>query len=164
MLPGRSFACSHKQHNGEYGCIFCLNPGVGNGPSRYWPDIHWPLRTEEIYKQQLVDKGQQKIYMGLKDKCLLSEFAPYPTCELIDDMHCDDGGIVKHLLTFYQSTDNGGYLSPGRFSQINKLLKKARYPREIKNGPKPLGTMHYWATHEFRTFFHSTAIYVFKDQ
>ena len=24
--------------------------------------------------------------------------------------------------------------------------------------------MHYWATHEFRTFFHSTAIYVFKDQ
>ena len=43
--PSRSFACSHKQHNGEHGCIFCLNPGVGNGPSRYWPDIGWPLRT-----------------------------------------------------------------------------------------------------------------------
>ena len=102
--------------------------------------------------------------MGLKDKCFLAEFAPYPTCELIDDMHCDDGGIVKHLLTLYQSTDNDAYLSPGHLSQINKLLTKARYPREIKNGPKPLGTMHYWATHEFRTFFHFPAIYVFKDQ
>ena len=67
--PGRSSACSHKQHNDEHGCIFCLNPGVGNGGTRYWPGIDYPLRTEEIYKQQLKDKGPAKTHMGLKDKC-----------------------------------------------------------------------------------------------
>ena len=72
-----------------------------------------------------------KSHMGLKDKCFLSEFAPYPRCELIDDMHCNDGGIGKHLLTFYFST---------------------------------VESMHYWSTHEFRTLFHQSVIYAFKDQ
>ena len=89
--------------------------------------------------------------MGLKNKCFIAEFASFQTYELIDDMLCDDGGIVKHLLTLCQSTNNDAYLSPGHLSQINKLLTKAMYPREIKNGPKPLGTMHYCATHDFRT-------------
>ena len=43
--------------------------------------------------------------MGLKDKCFLAEFAPYPTCELIDDMHCDDGGIVDFTFIDFISVD-----------------------------------------------------------
>ena len=140
--PGRSSACSHKQHNGEHGCIFCLNPGVGNGGTRYWPGIDYPLRTEEIYKQQLKDKSPAKTHIGSKDKCFLSEFAPYPRCDLIDDMRCNDGGVGKHLLTLYFSTAYPAYLAPCYISQINKILIKARYPREIKNGPKPLKSMH----------------------
>ena len=26
--PGRAKICSHKQHNGKLGCIFCLNEGI----------------------------------------------------------------------------------------------------------------------------------------
>ena len=29
--PGRSEVCSHKQHNGLFGCIYCLNPGIQAG-------------------------------------------------------------------------------------------------------------------------------------
>ena len=29
--PERSSSCGHKQHNGLYGCIYCMNPGLTIG-------------------------------------------------------------------------------------------------------------------------------------
>ena len=79
------------QFNGQYGCFHCLNPGELSGQySRIYKYIpNTELRTNHIYLNK-VDKAfrTNKMYYGIKGKCVLSNYIPCPERALIDYMHC----------------------------------------------------------------------------
>jgi len=74
--PGRAKTCSHKQHNGAFGCIFCLNEGLVIRRTRSYPGETLIIRTLQIYEDQFQLVGPIA-YQGIKERCFLSEFAPF---------------------------------------------------------------------------------------
>ncbi len=49
--PGRAKTCYCKQHNGRFGCLFCLNEGVSIGRnSRCWPGINSHKNTRTLQR------------------------------------------------------------------------------------------------------------------
>ena len=94
-------------------------------------------------------------FEGNKDRYFFSDLAPYPDCELADDMHANDEGCCKQFLTLWFSSINNKYCFYllNRIHQINKLLLRVKYPRLIKNSQKPFLSYFYWSAHEYRTFF-----------
>jgi hypothetical protein len=65
--PGRAKTCYCKQHNGRFGCLFCLNEGMSIGRNlRCWPGINSQLRTHELYKDHVQLSAPTTAFKGIE--------------------------------------------------------------------------------------------------
>lgn len=62
-LPARAILMNMKQFNGEYGCLYCENPGTttpGKHLHRYWPRTASSIRNHDSLLENAVDAVQNK--------------------------------------------------------------------------------------------------------
>lgn len=103
-LPGLASIANITQFNGEYGCPFCLHPGiqiqVGRGTARKYPilrDANIDKRTDSHYRQCL--RSCTKIF-GIKGPSHLFTHLRMPEDIVFDAMHSLYEGVAKQYLLF----------------------------------------------------------------
>lgn len=124
-LPGLASICNVTQYNGEYGCPYCLHPGVqiavGHGSSRKYPFVSdIPLRTDHHYRDCLtsVSETGRKVF-GVKGPSPLFQILKYPDDVVFDSMHAFYEGVAKQFLMF--STTMSVIRHPLKFASRSKL-------------------------------------------
>ena len=75
-----------------------------------------------------------------------------PQDALIDDMHCADEGVTKHLLKlwFRSRYNKFEFYLLTRINTIDSILKLIKYPKEIKRTQKSLTLSSYYHANEYR--------------
>ena len=102
-LPGKAAVLNMKQFNGQFGCLYCTDPGEMQMASRiYPPDAPHCSRTEQSI-QECASKAeaQQSPVLGIKGYSVLYQAVSIPHGVPIDYMHCVLEGIVKSFLTYW---------------------------------------------------------------
>ena len=164
--PGRAKTCNCKQHNGWYGCFYCLNQGVAVGRNlRCYPGINSTKRTPELYRNHVQFSLPQEAHLGIKGPSFLSELITLPEDALIDDMHCADEGVTKHLLKlwFLSRYNKCEFYLLTRINKIDSILKLVKYPKEIKRTQKSITLASYFHANEYRSLVSYPLIYILKD-
>lgn len=162
-----------KQFNGEYGCTFCLHPGVrvekGNGSVNTYPlsEILPPLRTHE----QILADGERAIHTqqavhGVKE---ISPLFLLPSFDMAkawspDYMHSVLLGVVRQVTNLL--FDSGNHLKAfylgTTVKHCDSILLSLNPPQEISRSPRSITQRSHWKANEWRAFLLIYSLFVFK--
>lgn len=114
--PGRAKCLNCHQHNGAYGCIFCLHPTARHKKTTVYPLLdNIYLRTHAAYVNQ-VNKAIEinKPVMGVKGPTYVSNWLAIPDFVILDYMHlCLIGSFkwyVNHICDSAKSKSKPYYI------------------------------------------------------
>jgi hypothetical protein len=151
-----------KQFNGEYGCSFCLNPGItvqkGHGHVRvYKATVESEERTNEgmlLHATQAVK--DDKCVFGVKGASILSLMPNFDLAKgfFPDYMHAVLLGVVRQFvyLWFDTASHSKPYYLGRSLTEIDKIIIALKPPSEIKRMPRSLTVRKYWKAAEWRNF------------
>ena len=162
-LQARAYVLQMTQHNGEYGCLYCLEPGKvvksGKGNCRTYP---YNDDQEPRSKMTLQADAREAITSGKRVHGVTSESVlsclPYfdPTKNVvIDYMHGILLGITKRLLGLWFEEKNSSeeFFIGNQMDDIDKMLKTIKPPHYIKRLPsKVSSTYMHWKASEIRSW------------
>lgn len=79
-LPARCKATNMKQFNGEYGCLYCCDPGKRHNGARIYPaeDTHKLRTTKEMKDWAALAERTGKDHYGIKGVAVLSGYIDFP--------------------------------------------------------------------------------------
>lgn len=163
-LQARAYVTGMTQHNGEYGCLYCEEPGAvvasgaGNCRSYIQQGEPAPRRTDQNVKQHAKlahESGQRhRGFVGLSVLQYLPYFSMIKSI-VIDYMHGTLLGITKKLveLWFDQKHSGTSYYIGQNISEIDRILKSVQPPYLIHRLPRILsGTFQHWKASELRNW------------
>ena len=150
-LPAGWKVCGFLSHSASLGCSKCLKSFKGSAGTMNYSGFDrqsWPLRTNEIHRQnvQLVQQCKTKTEQTQKESVYGCRYSvllklPYfdpPRMLIVDPMHNLFLGSGKHMLNIWLEHN---LLSPSQFQQIQECVDSfavqsdmGRIPRKIKTG------------------------------
>ena len=150
-LPAGRKVCGFLSHSASLGCSKCLKSFKGSAGTMNYSGFDrqsWPLRTNEIHRQnvQLVQQCKTKTEQTQKESLYGCRYSvllklPYfdpPRMLIVDPMHNLFLGSGKHMLNIWLEHN---ILSPSQFQQIQECVDSfavpsdmGRIPRKIKTG------------------------------
>lgn len=149
-LQAKAYIANMTMHNGEYGCITCMEPGKtvpqGKGTSRCYPyhspEEMQPYRESEEMKLSAISASRKKRINGI---CGSSGLQNWPLFDLVlglvpDYMHGVLLGVTKTLLHKWLSSANSKkrYFVGDKVKEISKRLKSISPPDYIERLPRDL--------------------------
>ena len=156
-LPAKAAVLNMKQFNGEYGCLYCLDPGeVISRNLRVYPyNANRELRTERgimLSAEQAVSHGCA--VEGIKGYSVLHHVINIPFGVPVDYMHCVLEGVVKSLLTLWFDSKHHSHAFSLRpwIKEIDKMLTRIKPPHDFRRSPRSIDTFKYWKASELRAF------------
>lgn len=159
-----------KQFNGEYGCDWCLHPGMmvekGGGYMRSYPydENKQVARTNEMFKDNATQaEGSEPPKYGVKGLSLLSIL---PLFDIVlgfvpEYMHSVLLGVSKQLMSLWLDPVNSNkpWYVGQQISQMDSSLLCLKPPLEITS-PRSLTCRNFWKASEWRAFLLFYAINV----
>ncbi|XP_033747169.1 uncharacterized protein LOC117332391 [Pecten maximus] len=162
-LQERAYVLNMTQHNGKYGCLYCLEEGTsvvsGKGHCRSYPYRSQPTRTSQDIRQAVEEEAvaTEKPCQGFFGKCVLNCLPLYSVEKhiVIDYMHGILLGIVKKLLSLWFDGNNykEEFFIGHKLDEVDKLLKKIKPPYVISRLPRKLKNNYQkWKPSELRSW------------
>ncbi|VDI25225.1 Hypothetical predicted protein [Mytilus galloprovincialis] len=163
-LQARAYVLQMTQHNGEHGCLYCLEPGKvvksGKGNCRSYPyrDVDPEPRTKENIKsdaQEAIASGKR--VHGINSESVLS-CLPYfdvTTNVVIDYMHGILLGILKKLMSLWFDSKNSKepFYIGKRVDEVDSIIKTIQPPYFLRRLPRKInGNYNHWKASEFRSW------------
>ena len=149
-LPAGRKVCGFLSHSASFGCSKCLKSfkgTVGNMNYSGFDRSSWPLKTNEIHRQnaQLIQQSKTKTEQAQKESqfgCRYSVLLklPYfdpPRMLIIDPMHNIFLGTGKHMLSIWLEHR---LLSPSQFQQIQECVDSFVVPSDMGRIPRKIET------------------------
>ncbi|PAA82821.1 hypothetical protein BOX15_Mlig010160g8, partial [Macrostomum lignano] len=139
-LPALASILNHKQFNGEFGCLYCENPGstvkVGHGSARKYSEPHLSTPVSNavyLSRVQLVCLSGEKSLFGIKGDSVLRKYVRIPENILLDSLHflyencC--GTLMKYMFdgSYRQLSCYLGRSLPF----FNDTLKRVSVPKSV---------------------------------
>ncbi|XP_051243573.1 uncharacterized protein LOC127356108 isoform X2 [Dicentrarchus labrax] len=159
-----------KQFNGEYGCDWCLHPGVmvkkGSGSMRSYPfdEQKQSARSKKMFNDDAAQaennkQKQTKMYQTVNGVKGLSLLSILPFFDIVfgfvpDYMHSVLLGVSKQLMSLWLDPVNSmkpWYIGE-QVSQMDLRLLRLRPPSEITRSPRSLKCWEVWKASEWRAF------------
>lgn len=157
-LPAKATVVNMKQFNGEYGCLYCVDPGkILYGNLRIYPPNapHRPRTEQDMIESAAKAEAQGSAVFGIKGHSVLYGVISLPYGVPIDYMHCLLEGAVKSLMTFWFDSkyhDQPYSLRP-YLQEIDKMLSRIKPPHEFRRSPRSIATTSkFWKASELRAF------------
>ena len=152
-----------KQFNGEYGCDWCLHPGVvmpkGRGfiRSYVYDEEQQVKRTHNEFRDNAVKAVQSASPQnGVKG---LSMLFMLPLFNIVlgfvpDYMHSVLLGVCRQLMSLWLDTCNcmNPWYLGRKIAQLDSRLLCLKPPKEIVRTPRSLLTRKFWKASEWRAF------------
>ena len=150
-----------KQFNGEFGCDWCLNPGVvvpkGDGHVRAYSADHYRERTHEMMVNDAMEASNSAKcpngIKGLTPLYLLTMFNMV-TGFVPDYLHSVCQGVMRQFSGLWLDSQN--HRKPwyiGRqMKDLDRRLLKMQPPCEVTRYPRSLATRRFWKASEWRAF------------
>jgi hypothetical protein len=158
-------------YNGEYGCSFCLIPGVrkevGSGSARTYPfraqlyprrsTLNMLENANELRRiNESNDADDVNHVLGVRGYSCLGLLKYFDTGESFspDYLHSGLLGVVKrHLLTILDSKNKDREFYIGNFSEvIDRRIRGIKPPNIVKRLPRGLNLIKFWKASEFRNW------------
>ncbi|CAF1045760.1 unnamed protein product [Brachionus calyciflorus] len=103
--PARAKALNIVQFNGEFGCLHCFHPGeniLSKGNKRIFTNDNYQIKSNEAYLE-LVEEAEKLNFpfLGVKKRCILSDFLMIPNQIILDYLHLTFEGVVKRLINIW---------------------------------------------------------------
>jgi len=163
-LQARAYVVNMTQHNGEYGCLYCMESGQvvssGKGYCRAYLTREQPpsLRTDEMARLNAIQARQT----GSRIEGFLGEsvlwYLPYFSFVnniVIDYMHGILLGVTKKFLDYWFDSkfkDQPFYIGKNMID-IDKLMRQIQPLYVIHRLPRILSnTYHHWKASELRNW------------
>ena len=167
-LPAKAAVVNMKQFNGEFGCLYCHDPGelISRSHRIYPPNTSLHLRTEkdiDTAAEQAESCGHA--VTGIKGYSVLRHVINIPFGIPIDYMHSILEGVVKSLLIYWFDSKHHSQpfsLRPW-MKEIDKMLTRVTPPHEFRRSPRSIETVKFWKASELRAFILFYAIPVLKQ-
>lgn len=167
-LPAKSDVQNMKNHNGYFGCGYCLHPGQltkgeKNSVVRFVrTQESIPTRTHtntiEIYSKLVLSNEikTNKIYKGIKGiSCMIAaQHFDLIHSYSIDYMHAVLLGVTKKLLSLWLDGKNHKevyFISKKRQVVLNNRIMQIKAPTEITRGPRSLDERGDFKANEYRS-------------
>lgn len=163
-LQARAYVTNMTQHNGEYGCLYCEEPGVvvesGKGRCRSYPyrEVPSKLRKEDELRKNATEAQENgNRIKGFFGKSILS-YLPYLSLTdsvVIDYMHGTLLGITKKLLHFWFDPENKAmpFYIGNHTAKVDKILRCIQPPYKIHRMPRVItNTFMHWKASELRNW------------
>lgn len=175
-LQARAYVLMITHHNGENGCLYCMEPGTvvpsGNGHCRaYLSSLHPPEpRTDDSLKRNAeLARQTGKTHAGIMGQSVLG-FLPYFSFTknvVIDYMHGTLLGVSKKL--------NQLWFDPGHSSEtfsiyeeikgVDEDLKNIKPPYVVHRLPRVITNTHsHWKASELRNWLLFYSLPCLKDR
>ncbi|XP_051797007.1 uncharacterized protein LOC127531520 isoform X1 [Acanthochromis polyacanthus] len=152
-----------KQFNGEYGCDWCLHPGVvvekGGGTTRSYPydEMKQAARSKEMFEENARQaERSDDTQNGVKGRSLLSNL---PLFDIVlgfvpDYMHSVLVGVCKQLVCLWLDEVNATkvWYVGQHISQMDSRLLSLKPPLEIGRSSRSLRCYKSWKASEWRAF------------
>jgi hypothetical protein len=161
-LPARAEVLHMTHHNGQYGCLYCLEPGhrvpSGDGNCQSYTYHAEPVLRSHESVQFLARKSRDtgKRETGFTGESVLL-YLPYfqPTRDVvIDYIHGILLGIAKKLMTRW--FDGKSYQEPyfigHQTAAIDTMLKNIQPPYLIHRLPRKVSKYSHWKASEIRSW------------
>ncbi|CAF0992928.1 unnamed protein product [Brachionus calyciflorus] len=168
--PARSSILNMIAHNGDYGCLKCLQKGNTIDYRHLYNfndiDFKGPKRTDEHYNLTICSLGNGENY-GVKGACSLSNLKYYKpvssTC--IDYMHSLLEGVVKNLFKYWfdPSEAKNKYSLRRYMQEVDNRLLTIKPPSFVPKTPRTIYSYNLWRAHEYLAFIIYYALPIFKD-
>lgn len=153
-LPAKAAVADIKQFNGQYGCLYCTNPGKALKPGSlvYLPQQCSADRTYSEMKNwasQAVTTG--KAVFGVKGRSILDPHIDITTGIPIDYMHAILEGVTKQFcLMWFNSKNHRSSFYLGRFAK--QIDSKFKPPAQFHRSPRSINNIRLWKAAEFRVW------------
>lgn len=149
-LQAKAYIANTTMHNGEFGCITCMEPGKtvkqGKGTSRCYPyhsaEEMQPYRESEGIKLAAISASRKKRINGI---CGPSGLQNWPLFDYVlglvpDYMHGVLLGVTKTLLHKWLSSTNSRkrYFVGDKVKEISERLKSISPPDYVERLPRDL--------------------------
>jgi len=174
-LQARAYLTGMTHHNGEYGCLYCEEPGAvvksGAGTCRAYiaQEEAVQMRTDQSAKGNATMAHQTRQrhhgFIGLG----VLHYLPYFSMTnniVIDYMHGTLLGITKKLLElwFDHKHTGTGHSIAQNITEVDKILKSIQPPYMIHRRPRILSSAyHHWKASELRNWLLFYSIPCLKD-
>ena len=158
-LPAKATIVNMKQFNGEYGCLYCMDPGeILHGSVRIYPPNapHHPRTEQDVIESAAKAEvhGSSSADFGIKGHSILYGVVSLPYVIPVDYMHLVLEGAVKSLMAFWfdpKYHDQPYSLRP-YVPEIDKMLNRIKPPHEFRRTPRSIATIKFWKASELRAF------------
>ena len=163
-LQARAYVLNMTQHNGEYGCLYCTEPGEstpsGAGYCRAYPYRNTPinLRTDADIKENAANAQNSKIRVnGFYGMCALMYLPYFKLAEnvVIDYMHGILLGVTKKMLELWfdkMHSKNDWYIGD-KVTNVDRLLTGIFPPYFIHRRPRSINSnRQHWKASELRNW------------
>ncbi len=158
--PARSMLANMTQHNGEYGCGLCFNPGIrvrkGDGTAQAFDNVPCAFRDKESFTQAAglaIETG--KAILGVKGPSKVNLVPRFDISKAFipDYMHSVLLGIVKQFIIMWKSDCTSLYYIQNFEECIDKVLLKVCPTDEILRNYRSMAKYgRDWKASEFRNF------------
>jgi hypothetical protein len=148
-----------KQFNGEFGCTWCLHPGIvmakGNGSVRSY-----------VYQDAIQNRTDENMRADAREACnsnesvngvkgasslmLLPEFDMVKGF-VVDNLHCVDLGVTRQLTNMWLDSSNNehNWYVGTRITEIDMKLAEVCPPDEVTRLPRSVTKRRYWKGSEW---------------
>ena len=176
-IPVKAMLLEMKQHNGEYSCSKCLQPGsnfrtINNGNIRVFPydekNPSGPARNHNSFlddASKAIDTG--KPVHGIKGPCVLYGLSCFDLVKSvsIDYMHCVLQGICKLLggLWFSNANAKEMFSLHSFLPLIEKRMKSLKSIHNVTRIPRSVTDIGHWKASEHRAWLLYFSVPILHD-
>jgi hypothetical protein len=171
--PARAKVANYHQHNGEFGCGYCLERGKrvakGDGTVQIYPLVNPlpPCRTHAstlALATDAINNPRVSHVMGVKGPSILFLLPGFNliTGLIPDYMHCLLLGVVYQFLDLWLNAVGKAYYIK-KASFIDEILLNIFPPNEIRRTPRSVEQLSLWKASELRNWllFYSPVVLYF---
>ncbi|XP_062507169.1 uncharacterized protein LOC134183600 [Corticium candelabrum] len=159
-LPARAMILCMKQHNGQYACPYCYNPGVTIGSDHLHQ--YWPIKHDAIARTHasVVSDVTEAVDLRHPVKGMLNVVSPLlalPGFDIVDGtaidwMHVVYLGITRSLLDRWPTFSDEIYSIGDKVTFLDKRLLSIKAPDHFSRIPHTLKEFSTWKGSENRSW------------
>lgn len=154
-LPAQASILNVKQYNGEFGCLYCLNPGISSNRTWIYPyqEDNTSISDEDFTRYARLANSTNDSVFGIKGLSILNGIVNIPSAICLDPLHLYFENLTKMLINFIidsQNRHHGAFIGR-RMRQINDLLVTLSPPSNIDRF-RSIACVKFWTGREFQNF------------
>lgn len=156
-LPAQASILNVKQYNGEFGCLFCVHPGVVEKHARTYPclsNIENISDSQYLTYVEAAEAAGVPVF-GVKGRSVLSDYMSIPSSIALDPLHLFFENITKMILTYMLDSSNrhkANYIGR-RIRRIQNLMSEQTVPSDLKKC-RDVEHIKFWTGRDFMNFLY----------